>query len=115
MFEDEDASTVSLDSETRVKGVCQLMDGLISDIKAEGNDDPDVRQEVLLSMLSSALKALDDFLTMGYSFVARYRERGLIDAQEERLYRRAMEEKREAVMKILKREYELLGLAEVED
>jgi hypothetical protein len=115
MLEDDVVATVSLDSETRVRGVCQLMEGLISDIRAEGNDDPGMRQEFLLSMLGSALKALDYFLTMGYSFISRYRERGIISASEESLYRRAMEEKRDSVMETLKREYEILGLAEVEE
>jgi hypothetical protein len=115
MLEDEDIATVSLDSESRVRGICQLMEGLISDIRAEGNDDPDVRQELLLSMLASALKALDDFLTMGYCFIARYRGRGILNASEEQLYRRTMEDKRDAVMKILKREYEILGITEVEE
>lgn len=114
MLEEEDIATVSLDPEKRVRGICQLMEGIISDIRAEGNDDPNVRQEFLLSVFGSALEALDHFLTMGYLFLARYRERGLIRASEERLYRRAMEGKREAVMKILKREYEVLGLPEVE-
>lgn len=115
MLEDEDLPAVSLDSKKRVRGICQLMDGLISDIRAEANDDPDVRQEQLLSMLGSALEALDDFLTMGYCFIAKYRERGLISAHEEQLYRKTMEEKRDAVTKILKREYEILGPSGVEE
>jgi hypothetical protein len=115
MLEEDAAATVSLDSESRVKGICQLMEGLICDIRAEGNDDPAVRQELLLSMLDSALEALDDYLTMGYCFIARYRERGIISANEEKMYRRVMEEKRDAVMKILKRGHEILGLTEVEE
>jgi hypothetical protein len=115
MLEDDNIATVSLDSERRVRGICQLMEGLIYDIRAEGNDDPNVRQELLLSMLGSALKALDDFLTMGYCFIARYRERRIISASEERLYRGVMEEKRDVVMKILKSGYETLGITEVEE
>ncbi len=115
MLEDENISTVSLDPESRVRGICQLMEGLISDVRVEWDDDPTVRQELLLSMFGSALEALDDFLTMGYCFVARYREKGLISTSEDRLYRKVMEEKRDAVMKILKREYEILGLIEVEE
>ena len=115
MLEDEDMATISLDSERRVRGICQLMEGLILEIVAEENEDPELRQELLLSMRASALQDLDAFLTMGYRFIARYRERGLISASEERSYRRMMEEKRDEVMKILKREYEILGLAEVEE
>jgi hypothetical protein len=52
---------------------------------------------------------------MGYCFIARYRGRGILNASEEQLYRRTMEDKRDAVMKILKREYEILGITEVEE
>ena len=115
MLEDEDVATVSLDSESRVRGICQLMEGLISEIVAEESEDPELSQEMLLSMRDSALEDLDAFLGMGYRFIARYREKGLISTSEERLYRKVMEEKRDAVMKILKREYEILGLTEVEE
>lgn len=104
-----------MDSESRVKGICQLMDGLIFDIKVDGYSDSEGLHERLISQFDSAIESLDEFLAMGYSFIANYRQRRIIGEGEERECRRVMEEKYDAVLKILKREYEILGMLEAEE
>jgi hypothetical protein len=115
MLEEDPTDTVSLDSESRVRGICQLMDGLIYDIKVDGFTDSEEDQERLVSLFDSAVESLDSFLALGYSFIARYRERQIINAKEEVRSRRIIEDKYDAVMKILKREYSVLGMPEVEE
>lgn len=115
MPEEESLATVSLDTESRVKGICQLMDGLIFDVKVEERLEPDVLQERLLSLFEAAVESLDAFLEMGYSFLAKYRERQIVSASEERRCRRIMEEKYDAVLLVLKREYAILGMTGVEE
>lgn len=115
MLEEDPLDTVSLDYKSRVKGICQLMDGLIFDIKVNGYSDSEEGAERLLSLFDSAVESLDSFLAMGYSFIASYRQKRKIDVKEEGECRREIEEKYDAVMKILKREYAILGMPEVEE
>jgi hypothetical protein len=114
MLEDDPTDTISLDLESRVRGVCQLMDGLIYDIKVEGYSDSEGGQERLLSQFDSAVESLDSFLGKGYSFISKYRERRMMGAADERRCRRIMEKKYDAVLGVLKREYAMLGMPGVE-
>jgi hypothetical protein len=115
MLEDDPVDTVSLDSESRVRGICQLMDGLIYDIKVDGYADSEVGQERFLSQFDSAVESLDSFLEKGYSFFAKYRERRIMGAAEERRCRKIVEKKYDAVLGVLKREYAMLGMTGAEE
>jgi len=97
-----------------MRGICQLMEGLIFDIKITMYSDPGESEDWLQSHLSSAIESLDDFLEKGYSFIAKYRERGILTAAEEERCRRIVDEKYDVVLEILKREYAALVTMEDE-
>jgi hypothetical protein len=115
MLEDDPTGTISLDSESRVRGICQLMDGLITDIKVDGYADSEEGQERLLSQFDSTAESLDRFLEKGYSFISKYRERRTMGEVEETRCRIIIEKKYDVVLAVLKREYAILGIPGVEE
>lgn len=110
MLEDDPVNTVSLDMDSRVRGICQLMDGLIYEMKIDGYAGSGEGQGRFLSQFDSAVESLDSFLEMGYSFITKYRDRRIMNATDEGRCRRILEKKYDAVLTILKREYDMLGM-----
>jgi len=82
MFNEENIRIISLDAESRVRGVCQLMEGLIFDLRITPSSS---EGEVTFTVksFSTAMDFLDNCLLMAYSFIEKYR-RLKIDEKEEK-------------------------------
>ena len=113
MFWEENIRIVSLDSKRRVKGICQLMDGVIFDLYfACLNSKEDTAS--IIYQFSNAMYSLDYYLLLASRFLEKYRHLKKIDEPEAKRYHRIVKQKHSEVAKILKKEYIALGLPQFE-
>lgn len=113
MFWEENVQIVSLDSERRVKGICQLMDGVIFDLYfASVNSKGDTAS--IIYIFSNAMYSLDYYLSLVCRFLEKYRHLKKIDESEAKKYYSIVKKKHNEVVKILKKEYVTLGLPQFE-
>jgi hypothetical protein len=114
MFADDNVRVVSLDTGTRVKGVCQLMDGVIFSIHLTGTiSDDDIA--LLVQQFNYALQRLNRYILRADLFLEKHRDLNKINNKELREYQRVVKKKRREIIKLLGKEYEALGLPEFED
>lgn len=114
MFAEENIRVISLDTPTRVKGVCQLMDGVIFNIRLTNfNSEKDITS--LVQQFNHALLCLDRYISKADLFLEKHRHLNKISDKELKGYQRIVNEKRKEIMRILMNEYVALGLQEYED
>jgi hypothetical protein len=113
MFWEENVRIVSLDSEGRVKGICQLMDGVIFDLFfASINSKGDAAS--IIYIFSNAMDSLDYYLSLASRFLEKHRQLKQIDGSEVKRYHSLVKQKHGQVTRILKKEYVALGLPHFE-
>jgi hypothetical protein len=108
MFEEDGFQTISLETERRVKGVCQLMEGVILETRVTPMVS-DEEIEFMTEQFNYAIDSLDYFLSQAYSFLKKYRRLKKIGESDEAKYRREVERKRKDVAKVIANEYAMLG------
>ncbi|MBM5805103.1 MAG: hypothetical protein FJZ49_03410 [Candidatus Verstraetearchaeota archaeon] len=108
MFNEENIRIVSLDAESRVRGVCQLMEGLIFDLRITPSSS-EGEVAFTIKSFSIAMDFLDNYLLMAYSFIEKYRRLKKIDEKEVKKYRRIVERKRDDIAEVLLKAYVVLG------
>jgi hypothetical protein len=113
MFWEENIRIVSLDSERRVKGICQLMEGVIFDLYLASLDS---RGDIasIIYQFSNAMYSLDYYLLLACRFLGKYRFLKKIDENQAKKYYRIVKQKHSEVAKILRKEYVALGLPQFE-
>jgi hypothetical protein len=113
MFWEENIRIVSLDSERRVKGICQLMEGVIFDLYLASLDSKGDTATIIYQF-SNAMYSLDYYLLLACRFLEKYRFLKKIDEAQAKRYHRIVKQKHSEVAKILKKEYVALGLPQFE-
>lgn len=109
MFEEDGFQTISLDAEHRVKGVCQLMEGLILEMRVT-HMASDEEVDFMAEQFNYAIDSLDYFLSQAYSFLKKYRRLKKIEESDVAKYRQEVERKREDVARVIANEYAALGV-----
>jgi len=108
------AQPISLNAESRVKGICQLMDCEILEIRATPiTSEEDV--DFMIKQFDQVLDSLDRYLSMANSFLRKYREQNKIGEPEMKKSMLIIRKKRREVIKIIIGDYEALGLPEVKE
>jgi|GEM_PF-1332352 hypothetical protein len=108
MFEEDGLQTISLDAEHRVKGVCQLMEGVILEMRVTRMAS-DEEIDFMANQFNCAIDSLDYFLYQAYIFLKKYRRLKKIEEADVVKYRREVERKRKDVARIIANEYAALG------
>jgi len=109
MFEEDGLQTISLDTERRIKGVCQLMEGVIFEMRVTPMASEE-EIDFMADQFNCAIDSLDYFLSQAYSFLEKYRRMKKIGESDEAKYRREVERKRKDVARVIANEYAMLGL-----
>jgi hypothetical protein len=114
MFNEGNVRIISLDTESRVRGICQLMDGIIFDLYVMClSSQEDV--SAIIHQFSNAMDYLDYYLLLAYGFIEKYRLLKKIDESEVKKYHSIVEKKRNDVAKVIKKEYEMLDLPRIKN
>jgi hypothetical protein len=103
---------IKLDTDSRVKGICQLMDQVILDIE----EIPIYSYEdvnYMIKQFDEALNSLDRYLLTGNSFLRKYRDKNKIGEEEMRKYMSIIKKKRREVIKLLISYFTDMGLPQV--
>lgn len=108
MFEEDGFQTISLDTEHRIKGVCQLMEGVILEIRVTRMASDD-KIDFVAEQFNYAIDSLDYFLSQAYSFLTKYRQLKKIGESDVAKYRQEVERKRKDVARVIANEYAALG------
>jgi len=114
MFSEATVRVVSLDTESRVRGICQLMEGVILTIRI-GEADLGGKAAPIIRQFEFALRSLDKYALMADLLLDKHRRLKKINNDELKKHRRTIIAKRKEVTEILRREYDALGLPEFAD
>jgi hypothetical protein len=114
MFSEEDVRIIALDTESRVRGVCQLMEGVIFNIRLNDlNSEDDIT--LMVMQFNSALQCLNKYIIKADNFLEKHKRLKRIGESEVKKYQNIVKKKRREVAKVLKNEYSVLGLPELEN
>jgi len=92
--------TVSLDNERRIKGICQLMEGLVFNLSIPLPDSQGGLAEQM-KLMTNIMDSLDAYLLMAHDLIEKQRRLGRIKELVAKKYRKIVEKKYDEVAEVI--------------